>query len=147
MTSRRASPTSPNFKILSNQVLLEVAQTCPHYIQELHLLPTISDSQIRRYGKAMLEAVRRGMQAPPLRRPSPPHTEEQVTNRLETLRLWRKRAGLALGVESDVVLPRDVLYSIAASNPCSPGELAEIMVDVPWRFGHFGKEILRTLGH
>jgi len=52
VTSRRASPNQPQFKILSNQVLLEVAQTCPHYIQELHLLPTISDLQIRRYGKA-----------------------------------------------------------------------------------------------
>jgi ribonuclease D len=137
----------PHFKILSNQVLLEVAQTCPHYIQELHLLPTISDLQIRRYGKALLEAVRRGIQAPPLKRPSPQRTEEQVTNRLETLRNWRKKAGLTMGVESDVVLPRDLLYTIAVSNPCSLGDLAGIMQDVPWRLDRFGKEILKVLGH
>ena len=137
----------PQFKILSNQVLLEVAQTCPHYIQELHLLPTISDLQIRRYGKALLEAVRRGIQAPPLKRPSQPRPDDQVANRQETLRSWRRRAGLAMGVESDVVLPRDVLYSIAASNPCNPDDLAKVMADVPWRFGRFGKEILRVLGH
>jgi ribonuclease D len=137
----------PHFKILSNQVLLEVAQTCPHYIQELHLLPTISDLQIRRYGKALLDAVRRGNQAPPIKRPSPQRTEEQVANRLEILRSWRRRAGLAMGVESDVVLPRDVLYTIAASNPCSAADLAGIMQDVPWRLARFGKEILRALGH
>jgi len=137
----------PHFKIMSNQVLLEVAQTCPHYIQELHLLPSFSDLQIRRYGKALLEAVRRGIQAPPLKRPSPQRTEEQVTNRLETLRNWRKKTGLAMGVESDVVLPRDLLYTIAVLNPCSPGDLAKIMQDVPWRYDRFGKEILKALDH
>ena len=52
-----------------------------------------------------------------------------------------------MGVESDVILPRDLLYAIAVSNPCSPGDLAGIMQDVPWRFDRFGKEILRELGH
>jgi ribonuclease D len=137
----------PHFKILSNQVLLEVAQTCPHYMQELHLLPTISDLQIRRYGKALLEAVKRGTQAPPLKRPTMQRTDEQVTNRLEILRSWRKRAGLQMGVESDVILPRDVLSTIAAANPGTPADLAGLMTEVPWRFEHFGKEILRTLGH
>ena len=137
----------PQFKILSNQVLLEVAQTCPHYIQELRLLPSISDLQIRRHGKALLEAVRRGAQAPPLERPSPRRTEEQVKIRLEQLRNWRKKAGKEMGVESDVVLPRDVLYTIAIANPCSMEDLAKTMQSIPWRYKRFGREIFKALGH
>ena len=138
----------PHFKVMSNQVLLEIAQTCPHFIQELKLLPSISDLQIRRYGKALLGAVRRGMDAKPLQRPAPPQPlEDQVANRLEVLRNWRKRTGRSRGVDSDVVMPRDVLVTIAESNPCNLKDLAEVMEDVPWRFEHYGQEILKTLGH
>ncbi len=138
----------PHFKVMSNQVLLEIAQTCPHFIQELHLLPSISDLQIRRYGKSLIEAVRRGMGAKPVKRPTPPQPmEDQVANRLEVLRTWRKRTGLSNGVDSDVVMPRDVLFTIAEANPCNLKDLAQVMEDVPWRFEHYGQEILRTLGH
>ena len=138
----------PHFKILSNQVLLEIAQTCPRYIQELHLLPSISDSQIRRYGKGLLEAVRRGTEATPIKRPAPhQRIEDQVAMRLEALRTWRKKTGLSNGVDSDVVLPRDILYLIAEANPCSLNDLRRLMQVVPWRFEQYGQEILKVLGH
>jgi len=137
----------PNFKILSNQVLLEVAQCCPHYLQEFRLLPSISDSQIRRYGKGLLDAVQHGLQVPSIKRPVPVRLEEQVTGRLELLRSWRKKAGQKMGVESDIVLPRDMLFTIAEANPTNQSDLAGIMCDVPWRYEHFGQEILRALHH
>jgi hypothetical protein len=48
-------------------------------------------------------------------------------------------------VKSDVVLPRDVMYAIAAQDPANHGELAELMAQVPWRLDRFGDEILGTL--
>lgn len=137
----------PHFKVLSNQALLEVAQTCPRFIQELHLLPNMSEYQVRKFGRGMLEAVRRGLASPPLVRPYSPRMDEQVANRMEALRNWRKRAGQVMGVESDVILPRDVLSQIANVNPKALQDLAPIMAEIPWRLEHFGPDILKALQH
>ena len=38
----------PPFKVFSDRALIEIAQTQPHYIQELSLLPSLPESQVRR---------------------------------------------------------------------------------------------------
>jgi ribonuclease D len=50
-----------------------------------------------------------------------------------------------MGVESDIVLPREVLETIADRNPRSLDELQSIMGELPWRLEHFGRQILSTL--
>ena len=52
-----------------------------------------------------------------------------------------------MGVSSDVVLPRDLLFSVAESNPSSTEDLAKLLKDVPWRMEHFGRQILETVRH
>ena len=53
-----------------------------------------------------------------------------------------------MGVQSDVVLP--ARYSggdrrVRIRNESS--ELKEVMAEVPWRFDHFGAEILQVIRH
>jgi ribonuclease D len=135
----------PPFKIFSNQVMLELAQTCPHYKEELPLLPALNDRVIRRYGKGLLKAVREGMKASP---PAPPKNHKPENGTLEiidALKEWRKQKGQKLGVPSDVVLPKDVLCRLAHSNPTDLKSLKTQMYDVPYRFNRFGKEILDTI--
>jgi len=67
--------------------------------------------------------------------------------RLEALRKWRKETGSKLGVESDVILPRDILEEIAHKAPATPAALQTIMEDVPWRYERFGSQILDTIHH
>ena len=50
-----------------------------------------------------------------------------------------------MGVSSEVVLPRDLLYRVAEQDPGDEGELREILADVPWRMEKFGEEISRVL--
>jgi hypothetical protein len=50
-----------------------------------------------------------------------------------------------MGVESDIVLPRDVVFALAESGPKTPEALAEVLKDVPWRLENFGPEILEIL--
>jgi ribonuclease D len=50
-----------------------------------------------------------------------------------------------MGVTSDVVMPRDVMYYLADSNPRNFVELAGALHDFPWRLEHFGAEILDAL--
>jgi ribonuclease D len=78
----------------------------------------------------------------------PPRTtrpDESYLSRMEALKKWRKVTARKLEVESDVVLPREMLNELSARNPRTPQELAETMADVPWRLERFGSQILEVL--
>ena len=85
------------------------------------------------------------MKADPVYPPRKPKPDEQFLVRVETLRTWRKMTAKKIDVKSDVVLPRDVMYAIAARNPNSREQLAEVMEQLPWRFEEYGDQILATL--
>jgi hypothetical protein len=50
-----------------------------------------------------------------------------------------------MGVKSDIVLPRDLLYKIAERDPQQDDELTALMRDNPWRLEQFGDQILYVL--
>jgi ribonuclease D len=135
----------PPFKVLGNKDLLDVAKACPKNQEELYSQTNISSNQIERHSGGMLQAVQRGMHAKPLYRPSYPRPDEQFLNRVDSLRNWRKLTGHNLGVESDVILPREILELIAQNNPKRPEDLADLMRPVPWRFERYGGQILKLL--
>lgn len=135
----------PPFKVFSNQGLLEIAQVRPHFVEELRLLPSLSERQVRKYGRHLLEAVQRGRSLPPPRRPAPHMEDERVLARMERLKEWRKMTGKQLGVESDVVLPKDILYTISITNPQNLEQLSALMIQTPWRFQQYGAAIMKVL--
>jgi len=97
------------------------------------------------YASDILAAVRRGIQARPVRRPVPPRPDEAFLRRLESLRQWRKNAARKMGVESDVVLPRAFMQAIAEKNPKNLAALSALMPDSPWRLEMYGDKILELL--
>ena len=107
----------------------------------------MSQRQIDRHGEALLKAVSRGQKAKPIRPPRSPRPNERFLERLEVLRNWRKTTAQHMGVKSDVVLPRDLMFSIAEQNPHDYDDLLVIMQDVPWRLDRFGDQILESLSH
>ena len=135
----------PSFKVMSNQALVEIAQIAPNYIEELSLLPSLSERIEQRYGKKLMQAVRDGRKAPPERPPHHKRPENSVLSRIDALREWRKLAGQKLGVPSDVILPRDVLNRIAWAGPGDLEELKSHMQDVPCRFSRFGDDIVNAI--
>lgn len=137
----------PPFKVMSNQALLEVAQTSPHHKEELFLLPSVSDRLANRYGKRLMQAIQAGREAPPVHPPRHKRPANAVLDRIEALREWRKLKGRALGVPSDVILPRDVLTRIAWADPTDAQGLEAQMQDVPHRFDRFGKDILKIVNN
>ncbi len=58
---------------------------------------------------------------------------------------WRKNAAKEMDVESDVVLPRDIMEAAARTNPKSVSQLEPLMVQVPWRMRNFATQIVNTL--
>ena len=53
--------------------------------------------------------------------------------------------GKKMGVQSDIILPKDILEDIAGRKPKDVPELKKVMEEVPWRFNHFGGEILQII--
>jgi ribonuclease D len=131
----------PLFKVIGDRTLVAIAETQPKNLKELSKLPGMSDSQVRRHGKALLRAVREGEQDKPSFRKSRPPVDERVMLVIEALREWRKKTARNLGVESDVVLPRLLLEKIAFSQPNNKVELDKVMSESPWRLKHYGERI------
>lgn len=135
----------PPFKIINNQALISIAMSAPQSRTALGDLGALSSYQYARFASGVLEAVQKGLAAPPMHRPSTPRPDDRYLQRLEALRGWRKRQAQAMGVESDVVLPRDLLYTLAEQYPRTREALSAILAQSPWRFEHFGDDILAVL--
>jgi ribonuclease D len=137
----------PLFKVMNDQTLLAIASETPKNMEQLRKLPGMSSGQIRRHGHQLLRAVQRGLEATPIHRPKSRRSDPKISERLDGLQSWRKKAADQMGVPSDVVLPRDLMRQLAQENPLSLDDLGKIMGSVPWRMEHFGEQILRELKH
>ena len=133
----------PSFKILSNAALVSIVLEDPQTESELRRIKGVNDVVLRRYGKNILQINKNWR----TRKHIPTPTVQQrpangILSRRERLRVWRKEKGYEKDVPSDVILPRDLLESIAESGPQTEDELRELMKDCPVRFSLFGEEIL-----
>jgi ribonuclease D len=100
---------------------------------------------VERYAEGLMEAVVRGMKAPPIQLKTRKRPSSSYLNRLDAMKERRKKAGLQMGVQSDIILPRDILEDIAGAKPANPEELQTLMAEIPWRYKHFGAEILTVI--
>ncbi len=134
----------PLFKVISDRHLLALAQNAPAKIAELKE-NGLSDRQIHRMGKTMLEAIQRGKNTPLVRATEAERQPDAVVNRLQKLKNWRKETAAKLEVESDVILSRVAMQAIAEQNPANYQELALILREFPWRLSQYGESILNAL--
>ncbi|MDX1436224.1 MAG: ribonuclease D [Anaerolineales bacterium] len=134
----------PVFKIMGNKVLFAIAEAAPRSRQALEKVDGAKWAA-RRYGDGIVKAVRQGLQADPPARPRYTRPSSDYLNRLDALRNWRKREGGRLGVDSDVILPKDLMSSIARQNPQTRQELERIMADAPERQERYGDGILNAI--
>jgi ribonuclease D len=141
------SMNRPLFKVIGDKTLLQIAETCPADAGSLARIPGMTQGQVDRHGKAILVAVERGKRGAPVFPPRNRRPGDDFLARVDALRTWRKAAAQKMGVNSDVVMPRDLLYLVAESNPSNLEDLAKVMRDVPWRLEHFGEQILEAVRH
>lgn len=143
---RAAAANVPPFKILDNRRLILLAQTTPRTRQELAQTNALTERQLERHANGILAAIQRGLASPPYKKPPrQPRPNQRFLDRLNNLREWRKHTGVKMGLDSDVILPKDILETIAHSDPHSPADLAALMAKTPWRLEHFGNQILSVL--
>jgi ribonuclease D len=135
----------PLFKVFSNRTLLMIAEQIPLDLEGLKNVPGMSDRQVKRHGAMLLDAVQTGLSAKPFYPPKRPKSNGKYLNRVDDLKRWRKFTAQNMGVSPDVILPRDLMCSVARRHPHSLDELAEVFKTVPWRLEQFGEQIIAVL--
>jgi ribonuclease D len=135
----------PPFKVIPNKTLMAIAQSSPKTIAELQKLPGMTQGQIKRYGKDLLEGVAKGRQSTPPKRPRKNRIDDSVVNRYKRLRKWRKTTAGTRRVDSDIILPREIMWSIASEAPTTKAALHEIMQPLDRRFKLYGDAILQVI--
>jgi len=137
----------PHFKVLHDRVLSALAQTCPRTPEELARVDGIKPYVVHRYGKHILRAIDRGIDAPVPPSPPPPlrHSDEEI-ERYEALRTWRKEVAAEREVDVDVVVSNAALWALAEQNPRTIEGLIGIDGLGPWKRQTYGEAILGVLG-
>jgi ribonuclease D len=135
----------PPYKVIMDDLLISVAKSLPEQKVDLSAAG-LSERQIRLWGDAVLGSLRRGVAAPLVQRKPIEVKNDAYLRRMEKLKAWRKKAGIEMKVESDVILPKPYLAPLCENPPKSMDELHEIMKDTPSRFEKYGEQILRLFG-
>jgi len=135
----------PPFKILSDPALMALAKSPPLRQSELTRTPGISERTARKFGAQLMDAIRRASNGEPPKRPRQRGMDDLAHARFEALRQWRKQIAQRLKVESDIILPRDLMLSLATHPPRSLQELEARMGPLQLRFRLYGEAIFQTL--
>jgi ribonuclease D len=143
-----AEEDMPTFKVLTNRMLVNLALVQPANLRALSEAKGMPGAQVRWYGDRILDAIQRGKQAPP---PQPPPLPQppapDVADRYFVLQQWRKEKGLERGVGSDVVLQKEVLWTLARTLPQTVEELAQVDGIGPQRLRLYGDELAELLAN
>jgi ribonuclease D len=137
----------PPFKVMGDDTLVQIARLQPQHPFEL----PISPRQIDHHGVGLLQAVSRGLIAPPPAPPARVHNgngrpDPQVQARFDRLRAWRAQRAAEREVDADIVMNNDALMTIARAAPTSLDSLANLGVLGAWKLQEYGAELLRVLG-
>jgi ribonuclease D len=135
----------PVYKVVGDDLLIEIAKNVPTHLVDLSGIG-LSERQINLWGKELLDAIHRGVEAEPVQRKPAKRQDDAVLRRLDKLKAWRKKVGQELGVESDIVLPKAYLLRLAENPPKDRRELDAILQATPSRMEQYGSQILKLLG-
>ena len=135
----------PPYKVVMDDVLILLAKNPPEAKVDLSAAG-LSEKQIRLWGDMVLSAIRHGSEAPLVERKQTERKDDAVLRRLEKLKVWRKKAGTDMHVESDIILPKPYLALLSERPPTDMEDLKDLMKDAPARYERFGVQILKTLG-
>jgi ribonuclease D len=140
----------PPFKVLGNRTLLEISRAQAADLDALAEIKGITDLILKRLGKDLVAAVKKGLRKPHGPIPKLETTvrrrmDKRTEKRLGALKDWRGPRAEALKLDPGVLCPNAALESIAWANP----ENAEDMKALPelkcWFVREFASEIIGVL--
>ena len=134
----------PPVMVMSNRRLMRVAHIQPHTRDEL-ASAGLTPGQVRRFGTDILKLLS-SRDLPEL--PEEPHNHrlpDDVVDRFNALKAWRKDVAKLRGVDSDVILPNAALWELAKHPPQDTASLLEVPGIGPWRQRTYGPDLLQLV--
>lgn len=135
----------PPMNVVQNRTLVELAQQQPENRDGLRSVFGLSNNGVRRWGDALLEAIARGKDAETPRAPATIQIPPDIADRYTALHAWRRKRAEERGVESDVIVTKQTLWSLAYKSPTTLEDLDNIEGLGPWRTRTYGPEILSVI--
>ncbi len=135
----------PPFKIISNEQLLMIAQSKTCQMGTLRHKIRLSPYQLNKFAETIISVVEKGRKSSPLDPPRQHVSDPAFRKRLDRLKIFRKTAAEKMKVESDVILPRDLLYDLAQDPPRHWEDFSLRMLQYPWRYRTYGEQIFSAI--
>lgn len=135
----------PPYKVVMDDTFVVLSKNPPEMKVDLSAAG-LSEKQIRLWGDALLAAIKHGVEAPLVQRKQIEVRDDAFLRRFEKLKVWRKKIGLEMGVESDVILPKPYLTILSENPPVDIEDLKLLMKDTPSRVEKYGAQILKVIG-
>ena len=140
----------PPFKVLGNRTLLEISREKVSDLDSLAEIKGISDLILKRLGKDLVAAVKKGLRKPhgPIPRLDTAvrrRMDRETEKRLAALKEWRGPRAQSLALDPGVLCPNAALEAIAWANPVAAEEVKGIVELKDWFVREFGEEIVGVL--
>ena len=138
------SADRPPFKIIGNDVLIEIAKAKKAAIPDLAHVKGMSRYHLDRYGRELSNTAKRALELPDSElpeknEPKPWLRDRALENRIERLKKIRDKAAKELNIEASVVAPRHVLTAIATTGSLDVPAMRE------WQKKLIGADLLKAL--
>ena len=140
----------PPFKVLGNRTLLEISRAQTTDLDSLGEIKGITDLILKRLGKDLVSAVKKGLRKP--HGPIPKietgarrRMDRRTEKRLASLKDWRGPRAEALKLDPGVLCPNAALEAIAWAEPKTAKDLKGLPELKDWFVREFADEILAVL--
>ena len=136
----------PPPRLIANKALLKLASMSPRGRKQLFGVSGLPAWLVRQNGDEIVQAIAHGNGS--LLPPEPPHRKaipQTIVDRYTALHSWRKRVAISRGVESDVILSKTSMWTIARRKPASVDELDSITGLGPWRRATYGADLVSVV--
>jgi ribonuclease D len=141
----------PPFKVLGNEVLLDLARELPGDMEALEKMKSLSRKQFDRFGAGLIDAVQQALTIPPAEWLRFPHHKKTFRSqsqqqRITSLKKWREGRAQELALEPGLLLSTAMIGALAQKNPRCLSEMEDLPGLRRWQQRDFGTEILAALG-
>jgi ribonuclease D len=138
------------FRVMGNEVLLDIARTAPRTARELSTLKGMPRGILDRGAHAILEAVQRGLAVADEHLPKFPRSqrwdrEEDFDDRVSKLKSVRDAAATRLNLDPGVLCSRERLESVVRTKPTRVSDLDDVPGLRRWQIQEMGEEFIRAL--
>lgn len=138
------------FRVMGNEVLLDIARTAPKTVKDLSGLKGMPRGILDRGATAILAAVQRGLEIAEDELPRFPRApkwerEDDFDSRVARLKAVRDGAAMRLSLDPGVLCSRERLEAVTRRKPASTTDLEDIPGLRRWQIAEMGDEFVRAL--